>query len=283
MRVGRPPERGSTWTRNIAGIGGELAAIQEFKEGGSEVTLQLTNLHGDVVATAAKSPFATSLKSTFSYDEFGNPTSGSVGRYGWLGGKQRRTELASGVIQMGVRSYVPAIGRFLSVDPVLGGSANPYEYAAGDPINNFDLTGEKCVGDADWIKRCKRLKTKHWRERSNKNRAAVVRFQNKQDAERFLNYLTNNPMYLKNLQKKVGKWKDEQFREMQRRAREAAGPTPEAEPIRCADVATGMNVTSLVGVALGPIPGAGQFALVIGGVSSVAGLAADLASRKGWC
>jgi RHS repeat-associated protein len=134
-------ERGSTWTRSIAGIGGELAAIQESP---GTTTLQLTNLHGDVVATAELSPTATKLKSTFRFDEFGNPdpSSESAGRYGWLGGRQRRTELSSGVIQMGARSYVPAIGRFLSTDPVQGGSANPYNYAGQDPINAFDLNGE---------------------------------------------------------------------------------------------------------------------------------------------
>lgn len=131
-------ERGSTWTRNIVGLGGELAAVQES---GQEITLQLTNLHGDVSATAAINPAVTSLKSTSTYDEFGNPTSGSAGRYGWLGGKQRRTELPSGVIQMGVRDYIPAIGRFLSTDPVNGGSANSYDYADADPVNGLDLAG----------------------------------------------------------------------------------------------------------------------------------------------
>ena len=47
------------------------------------------------------------------------------------------------MIQMGVRSYVPAIGRFLSTDPVQGGSANAYDYANADPVNGFDLTGMK--------------------------------------------------------------------------------------------------------------------------------------------
>jgi uncharacterized protein RhaS with RHS repeats len=42
---------------------------------------------------------------------------------------------------MGVRSYVPAVGRFISVDPVSGGSANAYDYANQDPVNSFDLTG----------------------------------------------------------------------------------------------------------------------------------------------
>ena len=132
-------QRGATWTRNIVGIGGDLAAIQESAK---EVQLQLTNLHGDVAATAALSAAVAELKSTLRFDEFGTPSGGSAGRFGWLGGKQRRTELSSGVIQMGARSYVPSLGRFLTPDPIQGGSANPYDYANQDPVNQFDLSGE---------------------------------------------------------------------------------------------------------------------------------------------
>jgi RHS repeat-associated protein len=53
-----------------------------------------------------------------------------------------RTELPSGVIQMGARSYIPQLGRFLTLDPVPGGSANAYDYVDQDPVNGFDLGGE---------------------------------------------------------------------------------------------------------------------------------------------
>jgi len=132
---------GSTWSRNIPGVGGELAAVQESS---GTTTFKLTDLHGDVVASASSSPTATKLLATYRFDEFGEPESGSAGRFGWLGGKARRTELSSGLIQMGARSYIPSLGRFLTPDPVPGGSANAYDYADQDPVNNFDLGGEKC-------------------------------------------------------------------------------------------------------------------------------------------
>ncbi|HEV2121193.1 MAG TPA: RHS repeat-associated core domain-containing protein, partial [Chloroflexota bacterium] len=52
------------------------------------------------------------------------------------------TRLAA--IEMGARTYLPALGRFLQVDPVPEGSCNDYDYACGDPVNGFDLDGTVC-------------------------------------------------------------------------------------------------------------------------------------------
>jgi RHS repeat-associated protein len=91
-------------------------------------------------------------------DEFGVPRTSAGYRYGWLGGKQRRTELATGAIAMGERLYVPQLGRFAQVDPVPGGSANEYDYANQDPANTFDLDGRMIPNDSGnhplYVNRC---------------------------------------------------------------------------------------------------------------------------------
>jgi RHS repeat-associated protein len=133
------PTGSTQWTRNVEGAAGDLAALVV----GGTTTLQLTNLHGDVIGTATTSVTATGPSATMESDEFGVPRASAGYRYGWLGGKQRRTEIATGAIAMGERLYVPQLGRFAQVDPVAGGSCNDYDYACQDPTNQFDLDGRR--------------------------------------------------------------------------------------------------------------------------------------------
>jgi RHS repeat-associated protein len=137
------------WTRNIKGIGGGLVAIQV--NGGAPM-LQLADLHGDIVATAALSETETKLLSTTDTSEYGVPTTSAPAKYSWLGGQQQPTELPSGVIAMGTRSYVPQLGRFLQTDPIAGGSANAYAYTFGDPVNSSDPSGALTYGFEGWLK-----------------------------------------------------------------------------------------------------------------------------------
>ncbi|WP_254402007.1 DNRLRE domain-containing protein [Streptomyces sp. AC555_RSS877] len=126
-----------TISRSVRGLTGSLEAVTSATGG---VVLQLTTLHGDL---GVQLPLDTTKNPVvLRQDEFGNPVPGSVPvRYGWLGGPQRSGETATGAILMGVRLYDPTSGRFLSTDPMLGGNANAYDYAFGDPINRLDLDG----------------------------------------------------------------------------------------------------------------------------------------------
>ncbi len=133
------------WTRDIQGIGGGLAAIEL---NGAAPVLQLTDLHGDIIATAALSETETKLLSTQDTSEYGVPTTTTPPKYSWLGADELSTELPSGVVAMGARSYVPQLGRFLQTDPVAGGSANAYAYVFGDPVGESDPSGEF----ATWFK-----------------------------------------------------------------------------------------------------------------------------------
>ncbi|GAA3661772.1 hypothetical protein GCM10022224_026630 [Nonomuraea antimicrobica] len=40
-----------------------------------------------------------------------------------------------------MRLYNPATGRFLQIDPVVGGSANAYDYCGADSVHELDLNG----------------------------------------------------------------------------------------------------------------------------------------------
>lgn len=66
-----------------------------------------------------------------------------TGNTGWHQGalKQAATVGSTTVIEMGARLYVPALGRFLQVDPVEGASENDYVWPT-DPILLEDVSGE---------------------------------------------------------------------------------------------------------------------------------------------
>ena len=64
---------------------------------------------------------------------------------------------------MGVRLYNPATGRFLQVDPVLGGSDNPYDYARHDPVNIFDLDGRQATNEGGSVSRTVKA-AKFWKK-----------------------------------------------------------------------------------------------------------------------
>jgi hypothetical protein len=117
-------EGSEKWSRNIPGIGGSLVAIQKS---GEQPILQLRDLQGNIVATAALSETETKLLSTYNSTEFGVPQSGTTAPpYSWLGALDISSELpTSGTVTTGASSYEPEIGRPLQTEPTASPGAFP--------------------------------------------------------------------------------------------------------------------------------------------------------------
>jgi YD repeat-containing protein len=126
-----------SWNRAVTGANGMLAATVTA----SGVTLELANLHGDVLATATTSPTANGPTAGYVYSEFGKAEVGTPGMYGWLGADQISGAALGNDMLMGVRAYSTSDGRFDQVDPLTGGSANAYDYSRQQPNNITDLSG----------------------------------------------------------------------------------------------------------------------------------------------
>ena len=114
-------------------------------------TFAYCDAHGDLAAEETTSPTG---QTNYTYDLFGarlqTPVANiTIERFTGLWDKKLDT--TTSLIEMGARPYDPQLGRFLSVDPVEGGSANTYDYAGQDPVNGYDLDGQ-----CNWLKHPKR-------------------------------------------------------------------------------------------------------------------------------
>ena len=97
---------------------------------------------GSVIAVADN---GGNVISTNSYDEYGVPGSGNVGRFGYTG-QVALSEI--GVDYYKARMYLPGLGRFLQTDPIgYAGGSDIYEYAGSNPVNFTDPMG-LCARDS---------------------------------------------------------------------------------------------------------------------------------------
>jgi RHS repeat-associated protein len=133
--------KASTGTRYYTFNG---ATIAERIAGGNPQYL-VSDMHGTNLISIDSVSMAVTRREM---DPYGNQVGATTGGtwQGQLGFLNKPQDAATGLIDDGARYYDPVTGRFLSVDPVLETSdpqeLNGYAYAACDPINGSDPTGD---------------------------------------------------------------------------------------------------------------------------------------------
>ena len=77
----------------------------------------------------------------FTYNAYGKPIGSSGSAETPLGYDGQYTNADTGLQYLRARSYEPATGQFLSVDPLVGFTREPYGFVNGDPLSEGDATG----------------------------------------------------------------------------------------------------------------------------------------------
>src|SRR5580658_4225489 len=111
----------------------------------------VTYLHHDQAGSTRLLTGSTGkVEGKCSYSAYGTPTCEGTATTP-LGFDGQYASSDTGLVYMRARDYDPSTGQFLSVDPAVAVTEEPYSYAEDDPINREDRTGlgsegEICIG-----------------------------------------------------------------------------------------------------------------------------------------
>ncbi len=122
--------------------GSEGAPIEQISSGGT-----VTYLHHDQAGSTRLITSSTGTKeASFTYDSYGNTTGTAGTAKTPLGYGGEYTSSDTGLIYLRARTYDPATGQFLSVDPLAGITGERYGYAGENPLSYSDPTGLSVLG-----------------------------------------------------------------------------------------------------------------------------------------
>jgi RHS repeat-associated protein len=141
----RKPKTGTTAATRYYAVSGTTVAVRT----GATITWMVTDHHGTASATVSNDGKQTVNRQRtmpFGANRGSNPTAWA-GDKGFVGGTKDNT----GLTHLGAREYDPALGRFISVDPLMNMADPPswdgYGYSGNSPIVKADPTGlDPCVG-----------------------------------------------------------------------------------------------------------------------------------------
>lgn len=107
----------------------------------------LADPFSNTVASMSTTGSTTGAK-TQAVDAFGNPLSAAtpIGAIGFAG---QYKDSASGLYDMRARDYNPVTGQFLSIDPLVNQTRQPYQYGNNNPLAFIDPTGLVACGPMD--------------------------------------------------------------------------------------------------------------------------------------
>jgi RHS repeat-associated protein len=99
-------------------------------------------LHHDLVGTTRLITSSTgAVVGTSEYDPYGNRTNHTGTADSAIGYSGNWTDSITGLVYLRARDYDPATAQFLTVDPAVDTTREPYAYVANDPLGDTDLTG----------------------------------------------------------------------------------------------------------------------------------------------
>lgn len=125
----------------VYGPGGML--LERVNANGSNPRYQWQDAIGSVIGATSSAGTTTRL----AYDPWGRLTSGNPALAGTHGFAGQVTEPGTDRIFMRARWYDPETGLFLSVDPKVEQTLQPYLYAGGNPVQYTDPSGESFAED----------------------------------------------------------------------------------------------------------------------------------------